>query len=125
MNISEKIKRYLSLAVKDRKYFLLFIGFLLLVFFFMIYGFSHIRSEDATIWTRYSGFGQTHYYREKWFYFYNWVILALVVTCVHGLGSLKLLGHGKRHLAIATILLGILVIVIAYLIASNVFALPR
>ena len=107
------IKRSLSLAIKDRSYmtvWLLSVGLLILL---IVIGGFFIRPTDLQVPVRYSSFGITNFYREKWFYEFNFIVFGLLIGILHGLIGLRFFEQRGRSFAIAFQWLTIIVLVIA------------
>ena len=107
------IKRSLSLAIKDRSYmtvWLLSVGLLILL---IVIGGFFIRPTDLQVPVRYSSFGITNFYREKWFYEFNFIVFGLLIGIFHGLIGLRFFEQRGRSFAIAFQWLTIIVLVIA------------
>jgi|GEM_PF-5576764 hypothetical protein len=60
---------------------------------------ASIHQSDIRLVVRYSSFGITHFYREQWSYFINFVIFSFVVYLAHMLISIKVYKKYKNIFA--------------------------
>lgn len=107
------IKHSLLLAIRDRPYmtvWLIGLGFMLLL---IILGAFYIRPTDLQVPVRYSSFGITNFYREKWFYELNFVLFGVLVGVFHSLIGLRFFEQRGRSFAMAFQWLTVIVLVIA------------
>ena len=107
------IKRSLSLALKDRTYMTVWFLSVALLIVLIVIGVFFIRPTDLQVPVRYSSFGITNFYREKWFYEFNFIIFGLLVGIFHGLIGLRFLEQRGRSFAIAFQWLTIIMLVVA------------
>ena len=95
--IQSTIKQMLA----DRPMLLMMTGILLGGIAYVIYVSFSLEASDLQLATRYTSFGETHFYREKWWYLLSFVGFGLLFIAAH-LGMLgKLYGIGMRSLAFA------------------------
>jgi hypothetical protein len=107
------IKHSLSLAIKDRSYVTVWLaGFGLLVLLVVI-GAIYIRPTDLQVPVRYSSFGITNFYREKWFYELNFIVFGILVSVFHSLIGLRFFEQRGRGFALAFQWLTVLILIIA------------
>ncbi len=95
------IKQSLPLALKDRTYMTVWAAGLLVLIVLLIVGVFYIRPTDIQVPVRYSSFGITHFYSEKWFYQLNFVIFGIFIWVFHSLVALRLLAQRGRGFAMA------------------------
>lgn len=114
MNIKPQLKE----MVKDRSFWFAWGVIALLLAIIIITGAAYIRPSDLQVPVRYSGFGITHFYRDKWFYEILFIVFAMLVAVAHTLISAKLLQIKGREFA-----LGFLWLTVIILVVSAVFIL--
>lgn len=85
----------------------------------------NIQRSDVTVYTRYSSFGEAHFYKSPWQYLLTFVLFGLVVTGGHVALMIKLHGIGRRQTAILIGWLGIGILLIALMYALAVMSLGR
>lgn len=106
------IKQSLSLALKDRGYMTVWLVGLGLLLVLIVVGVIYIRPTDLQVPVRYSSFGITNFYREKWFYELNFVVFGILVSVFHSLIGLRLLEQRGRSVAVAFQWLTVLILII-------------
>lgn len=106
------IKNSLSLALKDRGYMTVWAAVAGLVLILIIVGIIYIRPTDLQVPVRYSSFGITHFYREKWFYELNFIFFGILVAVFHSLIGLRLLEQRGRSFALAFQWLTVFVLIV-------------
>ena len=114
MNIKAGLKDMLG----DRAFWADWVVIALITVVIMILGTIYIRPSDLQVPVRYSGFGITHFYRDKWYYEIAFVIFSLLVAAFHTVISAKLLQVKGRQFA-----LGFLWLTVVILTISTVFIL--
>ncbi len=116
-NISKDI---LALAVRDRTLIILtFIG-TVLALVIIISGILTIRPSDIQVPVRYSAYGATYLYREKWYYLLSFLAAGGLFLIMHPLITLKIWQEKGRDFAIGFSTLTLLVTFIGVLITSAV-----
>lgn len=114
MNIKPQLKEMIG----DRSFWVAWGVIALLLVIIIITGIVYIRPSDLQVPIRYSGFGVTHFYRDKWFYEILFMVFAVFVAVFHTLISAKLLQIKGREFA-----LGFLWLTVILLVVSAVFIL--
>lgn len=104
--------------IGDRSFWVAWGVIALLLVIIIITGIVYIRPSDLQVPIRYSGFGVTHFYRDKWFYEILFMVFAVFVAVFHTLISAKLLQIKGREFA-----LGFLWLTVILLVVSAVFIL--
>ena len=95
------IKQSLPLALRDRAYMTVWVAGLVVLILLLIVGIVYIRPTDIQVPVRYSSFGITHFYNEKWFYELNFIFFGILVWVFHSLVALRLLAGRGRGFAMA------------------------
>lgn len=98
---------------KDRSFWFAWGVIVLLLAVIIITGAAYIRPSDLQVPVRYSGFGITHFYRDKWFYEILFIVFALLVAVSHTLISAKLLQIKGREFALGFLWLTVIVLVVS------------
>jgi len=86
------------------------LGLILLLIFIGVF---YIRPTDLQVPVRYSSFGITNFYREKWFYELNFILFGLLVGVFHSLIGLRFLEQRGRDFATAFQWLTVIVLIIS------------
>lgn len=114
--IINSIKPILS----DRLMVILTIAFALVALAYCIYVAVSLRPSDLQVAVHYTAFGETNFYRERWFYLINFIAFGIVVGVVHTVLSVKLYLQGRRPIALLFLWLSIFLIAIAFLLTRVV-----
>lgn len=114
MNIKASMKQ----MVGDRAFWVAWVAIALVIIVIIVIGTIYIRPSDLQVPVRYSGFGITHFYRDKWYYEIAFIVFAMIVAVLHTLISAKLLETKGRQFA-----LGFLWLTVVILAISTVFIL--
>ena len=109
MNIKASMKQ----MVGDRAFWAAWVAIGLIILVIIIIGAIYIRPSDLQVPVRYSGFGITHFYRDKWYYEIAFIVFALLVALFHTLISARLLEVKGRQFALGFLWLTTIILVIA------------
>ncbi len=104
--------------VGDRAFWAAWAAIGLLIIAIIIIGAIYIRPSDLQVPVRYSAFGITHFYRDRWYYEVVFIVFALLVATFHTLISARLLEVKGKQFA-----LGFLWLTVVILAISAVFIL--
>lgn len=85
----------------------------------------NIRVSDVTVYSRYTAFGEAHFYKAHWQYLLGFVAFGLLVTMVHAALMVKFHNLDRRQTAFIIGWFGIALLVIAMLYALAVMQLGR
>lgn len=115
-NLLNSIKPILS----DRLMTVLIIVFIIFCLTYSVYVGASLRPSDLQVAVHYTAFGETSFYREKWYYLVSFIIFGVIAAVVHTALIAKLYLQGRREIALAFVWLSILLIIIAWFIAWSV-----
>jgi len=109
-------KRELVLFSRDRLAMSLLLAFLLTVIILLIMTIANIHVSDVQLPVRYSGYGQTNIYRDRWYSLLSFGLFAVVLGAINGYLVVKL--HSLRRglslgMAIVSLAIGIIALVVA------------
>lgn len=105
---------YIKLILADRALALLLFLFILLVIGYGIFISLSLRPSDLQVAVHYSAFGETSFYRDKWYYFINFLVFGIIMIVGHTVITAKLFIQGRRPLAMAFAWFGLLFAVVAW-----------
>ena len=119
----EAIKTSFKEVTKDRPYILL-IGLILLfgVAYCLIVALN-IRPSDVTVYTRYTAFGEAHFYKDHWQYLINFAVFGLVVTLSHVALMVKLHDMGRRQTVVLVGWFGVTVLLVSFAYTMAIISL--
>ena len=107
-------------VLTDRLMAVLTIALILGCLIFCIYVGISLRPSDLQVAVHYTAFGDTSFYREKWYYLISFVIFGVLVAVVHSALIVKLYTQGRRQMAILFAWLSLLLMAIAFLMTHAV-----
>lgn len=103
------------------------LGFLLAIaglsFLYILYVVLSLRPTDVQVATHYSAFGDTHYYRNKWYYILTFVGFGLVFAAAHIGIILKLIKEDFRPLAIGFAWLSLMLLIVAFIFTNSILSI--
>lgn len=121
----KKYTKLLRQISENRVFFVSLAALILLGLAFTIYSLLVVPSGDAFVWSRYTHFGATHFYRDRWHYFYSWPLFGILVTAIHTTIATQSLRRRKPRLATLVIFSALLILVVSFLVLGRIVALPR
>lgn len=87
---------------------------------YVVYVAFSLSPSDLQLATRYTSFGETHFYREKWWYLLSFIGFGLLFIVAHIGILIKLSVIGMRHLAISFAWLSVLVLLLMFVYTYSV-----
>lgn len=119
----EAIKLSVKRVMTDRPYLFL-IGAVIFVglAYLFVTGLS-VRPSDITVYSRYSSFGEAHFYKNHWQYLLSFVLFGLVVTVAHVALMVKLHNIERRQTGQIVGVMGIVLLVVALVYTMAVMSL--
>lgn len=108
---------------RDRVLIGLMIGLIALSVLFCLYTGLSVHSSDVQIATHYTGFGETNYYRDHWYYLLSFVVFGLFVAVFNTAIAGKIFLLERPTLARAWLVLSISMVVIAAIIVHSVLGI--
>ena len=91
--------------------------------FFVVYAIISLRPSDLQVASHYSAFGDTHFYRNKWYYLISFALFGIVFCVAHVGLMIKLRMLDMRPLAIAFGWLTLLLLAIAFVLTHSVLGI--
>lgn len=121
----DTIKLSVKRVMTDRSYLFLmgavvFVGLI----YVLVTGFS-VRPSDITVYSRYSSFGEAHFYKNHWQYLLTFVLFGFVVTIAHVALMVKLHNIERRQTGVMVGTIGIVLLIVALVYAMAVMSLGR
>jgi hypothetical protein len=114
----------LQALLGDRAMIVSLIVLLLLCVGLAIFAFLNVQPSAIQLPVRYSDYGVTNTYRDRWYYLLSFPLFAVLVGALHALIAAKLLPKSRR-LALGFVLLSIAVIVFGIVVTAAVMHLVR
>jgi hypothetical protein len=111
---------YIKTILSDRLLTVLIVVLLLLVVAYAVYVGVSLRPSDLQVAVHYTAFGEASFYRDKWYYFANFILFALLTGVAHSLIVVKLYIQERRHMALLFAYLSIFLVIIIWLLTAAV-----
>lgn len=112
-------KQDLQTLLSDRALIISLVAMVLLCLGLAIYSLLNLQVSAIQLPVRYSDYGLTNTYRERWYYLFSFPLFALLVAVLHTLIAVKLRAK-NRQLAIGFVLLTLTTLVFAVVVISAV-----
>jgi len=118
--MKQQVITAIKIISRDRYLAVLLGAFLLACLVLLIYLGFFIHPSELQVVVHYTGFGNTNFYRDKWYYLGTFPLFVLFIALVHPVLTYKLLQLKGRPLAVAFAWLGVTVVIIATLLFYQV-----
>jgi uncharacterized BrkB/YihY/UPF0761 family membrane protein len=115
-------KQEIRALFADRPIVIALVIVLLLCLVLIVVGSLGLHTSDVQLPIRYSDYGATNTYRDKWFYLLSFPLLGLIIGVTHTLLAFKLLPK-NREVAIGFLLTSSVVLIIGIIITAAVLHL--
>jgi hypothetical protein len=110
----------LKLVLTDRFMTVTLSAFLLSCIAYCIYVGVSLHPNDLQIAVHYTAFGNTNFYREKWYYLLSFIIFGISLAVIHAALAIKLYVQERRQIAILFLWLSLLLVVIAWFMTWSI-----
>ncbi len=110
-------------VVADRPLFLLLIGVIIGSLLYIAYVGINIASSDLQLAIRYTSFGETHFYRDKWWYLLSFVGFGVLFLVAHVGLAAKLVAVDLKQLAYAFMWLSVVILVLMFAYTYSVLGI--
>ncbi|MCL2451840.1 hypothetical protein FWD20_03145 [Candidatus Saccharibacteria bacterium] len=115
-----KVKNLFLEAIKSRIFSALWVVILLQVISLVILVATNIHSNHLQIPVRFNAFSTSQYFRDQWFYLFNFIIFGITILIANGLISLKILEVKGRHLALSFLWFTVAILLIATILIASI-----
>jgi hypothetical protein len=113
----------IKIVAADRMVAVLTVAMIIAALAYSIYVGVSLQPSDLQVAVHYTAFGETSFYREKWYYLISFFLFGIMVAIVHTALILKLYTQERRQMAILFGWLSLLIIVIAWAITRSVLGI--
>jgi hypothetical protein len=107
----------------DRIVVALTLLFILLSLVYCVYVGISLHPSDLQVAVHYTAYGETSFYREKWYYLISFILFGLVIAVSHTALIVKLFVQERRQIAILFAWLSIFLVVIMWFITRAVLGI--
>lgn len=118
--MKENIITALKLIVVDRLVVVLLGSFILLCLVYCFYVGLSLRPSDLQVAVHYTSFGETNFYRAKWYYLLSFIVFGFGLGIFHTILTVKLYVQERRQIALAFIGLSFLLLLIAWIMTRSI-----
>jgi hypothetical protein len=109
-----------KMILADRLMTVLLIVFIVACGAFSAYVLLSLRPSDLQVAVHYTSYGETTFYRDKWYYLISFVVFGVVVAIMHTILTAKLYTQGRRQMAFLFLGLSFAVLFVAWSIAWSI-----
>lgn len=113
----------IRIVAADRMVAVLTIAMIIAALAYSVYVGVSLQPSDLQVAVHYTAFGETSFYREKWYYLISFFLFGVMVAITHTALILKLYTQERRQMAILFGWLSLLIIVIAWAITRSVLGI--
>lgn len=118
--MKENVIHAIKLVLADRVVTALLVFMVLTAAAYCVYVGVSLHPSDLQVAVHYTAFGETGYYREKWYYLLSFIGFGAIIAVIHGALAVKLYILERRQLSIFFIWLSIFLLVIAWFLTTAV-----
>lgn len=94
----------------------------IMTIFYALYVAFSLNPTELQVATRFTSFGETQLYRNKWYYLISFIAVAVLMTVMHTGLMVKLKARGVRPIALAFGWLTVLMLVILFIVTGRVLS---
>lgn len=120
--MNQEITVLLRKIISDHVFASLIGLLVILTLVFCAYVAFTIQPSDLQLAVRYTAFGETNYYRDRWFYLLSFIGFGLVSAIINVGLSIKVFILEKRSLALATLGCGFIMLFITAVVTRSVLS---
>jgi hypothetical protein len=110
----------IKMILADRLMAILMIVLIAVCLAYCIYVGVSLRPSDLQVAVHYSAYGETSFYRDKWYYLITFIVFGVMVAVMHTILVAKIYLQGRRQLALLFAWLSLFLIVIAWFMTWSV-----
>ena len=119
----DTVQQALRQVLGNRPLVLLIILMTVVGFIYSIAVAINIHPSDVTVYTRYTAFGEAHFYKNHWQYLITFVLFGPLVVIGHIALMVKLFAIERRQTALLVGWVGIAILVVAFVYTMAIMGL--
>ena len=119
----DTVQQALRQVLGNRPLVLLIILMTVVGFIYSIAVAINIHPSDVTVYTRYTAFGEAHFYKNHWQYLITFVLFGPLVVIGHTALMVKLFAIERRQTALLVGWVGIAILVVAFVYTMAIMGL--
>jgi len=112
----EPLKQFLE----DRLLATLAIALAVLAIVYSIYVGVSLQPSDLQVAVHYTAFGDTNFYRDKWYYLATFIGFGLIFAIAHPILAVKLFMQDRRDIALIFLIISLFLLVVAWFLTSAI-----
>jgi len=121
--MKQQIKTTIQQIISDRPLSLLLLGIILGGLAYIVYVALNLSANDLQLAIRYTSFGETHFYRDQWWYLLSFIGFGFLFLVAHVGLTAKLVAIELKQLAYAFGWLSILLLVLMFAYTYSVLGI--
>ena len=116
----QQYKELLKTVIHDRPYLTMIVAIIVVAIIGIAYVLVTVEPRDIQVATQYTSFGETSYYKGRWYSLYGYALLYAAIAFGHGMLMLKFRALERRDFGMLFGAVTILVLIIGIVYAANV-----
>jgi len=112
--MKEEISHAIRKITADRLFAGSLIALIVVSLIYSVWVALSLHPSDLQVAVHYTIFGETQFYRDKWYYLVSFVVFGLVIAIIHPIIAAKIYLQEKRQFALLFALLSVSIIIIAW-----------
>lgn len=117
------IKSTTQQITSDRPLSLIMFGVLLGAIAYIIYVAVSLSPSDLQLAVRYTVYGDTHFYRDQWWYLISFIVFGIIFLIAHIGMTAKLVATEQKQLAYAFAWLSVIILVLMFAYTYSVLGI--
>ncbi len=119
----DAVQQAIKQVLGNRPLVLLMVLMAVIGFIYSIAVAIHIHPSDVTVYTRYTAFGEAHFYKSHWQYLITFVLFGPLVVITHTALMVKLFAIERRQTALLVGWVGIAILIVAFVYTMAIMGL--
>jgi hypothetical protein len=109
-----------KMILSDRLMTVLIILFVILCAAYCVYVGISLRPSDLQVAVHYTAYGETSFYRDKWYYLITFIVFGVTMAIMHTVLTAKAYAQGRRQMALLFLGLSYFLVLIAWFITWSI-----
>jgi hypothetical protein len=109
-----------KMILTDRLTTVLTIVFILLCAAYCVYVGASLHPSDLQVAVHYTAYGETNFYRDKWYYLITFIVFGIIIAVVHTMLMAKIYTQGRRQMALLFLGISYLLVIVTWFITWSI-----
>jgi len=118
--MKDTIIQAIKLILADRPVMLLLAGLVLAAVAYCVFVVLSLRPSDLQVAVHYTAYGETNFYREKWYYLLSFIGFGLIVAILNTTIAVKFYVLERRQLTLFFIWMSFLLLLVGWILTAAV-----